>query len=245
MIYAGLKGADKPDPRDWNMDKLRLAVGAPDECQIAVPQILDQKDLGSCVVNALALGIQIAESSAVNPAPEILSRLYAYWVARNQHNDTDNDGGTFIRLAIKALNRLGRPPESAYPYQTAKYREKPPMALFIKAHEQRAAKYYRIAEYGERRIDAVKMAIANGHPVVFGADIDQHFAAYRGGNRKPFQPPTGNIVGGHAQVITGYDVTTATVTNSWGKSWGDYGQSKFSWSYITWERTRDLWAIAI
>lgn len=244
MRQLGYKGPDDPDPRDYPL-KLKALGETPLMVELPRSPILNQGSLSSCVSNAIAQAIRIVLLEKGEANPELLSRLFSYWIARNQHGDAGVDNGTFIRLAIKGLNRVGRPPESAWPYDVNRYSEKPPPAVFMEAHDKRKANYYRIAEYGAERVEVIKRALAAGHPVVFGTDVSTEFLDNVGTQGVIKPPVDGQLAGGHAMVVTGYNQVGPMITNSWGDDWGQGGRARFDWSYLTWERTRDLWAIDI
>lgn len=261
MPKLGYKGPDSYDPRDKPLmrAKLRVEETPPREASIAhlVPRILDQGDIGSCVVHAFALGVQMcerrnAQRQGRTEIPELTSRLFGYFNSRSQHGDIDNDSGTHIRLTIKQANRLGRPPEHVWPYDLSdlssthpKWRQRPPLDAYRHAATDRAAKYRRIFEEGSARFDPIRRAIAFAEqPVIFGTLVGETLARSRDGSLI-FQPDPAKerILGGHAMLIVGYDEGGVWVANSWGTGSGENGYLHLDWSYIGWDETRDLWAI--
>jgi C1A family cysteine protease len=235
---------DTPDKRDVPLRALAIGA-APSSASLRkhVVSVLDQGNLGSCVAQAVTQAVRTFQHSEAKDV-ELASRLAAYWYSRNQHGDADVDSGTYIRLCIKANNVVGRPPESAWPYDIARFRDKPPPDVMMQAYDARAAKYFRITETGILREDAIRRAVAAGFPVVFGTDVGNSFLSFAGG--RIIRPPTSEpIAGGHAMCIVGYETDHALVVNSWGEDWGEDGFARFDWSYFSWSRTNDLWAIAL
>jgi len=248
---------DEPDVRDFPLSSLHLATPPVRVSLREHVTILNQGALGSCVANAIAQAVRVVQRRNGENDVEFLSRLFAYWHARNQHGATKVDSGTYIRLAIKCVNRLGRPPESVWPYVThdrnepddedgtprATYKRKPPPNVMIAANDKRKASYYRIAATGDARVDEIKRALAAGKPVVFGTQLGESFRRYDGSG--VLEAPTNEtIIGGHAMVLDGYEGDEhATGANSHGTGWGDRGFFKISWSYLQWYRTSDLWAV--
>jgi C1A family cysteine protease len=209
-----------------------------------VPLILDQGNLGSCVANSLCYAKMIRDHMSGRPdAP--MSRLFAWWHSRNQHGDAANNTGTYIRTCIKVLNVLGRPPETAWPYDEGKAYTKPSVGAIKSAYDSRQMSYRRISgEYGERQ-EQVKQSISSGMPVVFGTLVSQEFTSYRGGGHV-WQAPTTHIVGGHAMCAVGYTPDGVKVVNSWGTWWGDNGYAFISWDAIDNPGvTDDLWSIEL
>src|ERR1700730_11436890 len=70
--------------------------------------------------------------------------------------------------------------------------------------------------------DAIKAAIAEGDPVVFGMNVAPSLQKHHGGGVYS-RDPNEETEGGHAQVLIGYDNKRQAypVQNSWGGAWGD------------------------
>jgi hypothetical protein len=84
----------------------------------------------------------------------------------------------------------------------------------------------------EENVEAVCQALADNHPVVFGAFLPESF--FRIKNDGLFRPtsyeqnnPQETALGGHAMCIVGYDDSKFggcfIIVNSWGEDWGDKG----------------------
>lgn len=235
MRKLGYKGADSPDHRDFAI--LRLGVTTTPEAaslEDKVSMVLDQSLLSSCVSHA------IAQALMVRGKPHT-SILFNYYNARKQHGDEHVDGGTFIRLALKGANKFGLPENQAWPYELGRWPERPPLDSYRVGSDEKLISYYRIAGDGATRTEGVKRAIAEGLPVVFGTDVDESFLNHKGAGLVDI--PSGNIVGGHAMCIVGYDAEGIRVVNSWGRGWGDHGFVNLTWGYLEWYATRDIWAL--
>lgn len=261
----GYKGSDEPDARDYAFATTLAALDprptpADATLQHYVHDILQQGRLSTCVLNAFAQGIRVCEIRnlvregvwiASTPAPELTSRLFGFYNSRAQHGDVLNDSGTYIRLAIKAANRLGRPPESEWPYdlrdtgeERPVWTQQPDLQAYQFAADHKPAKYSRIFEEHGARIDAIKRSIAfDEAPIIFGTAIPQSFLEVRSGDLIPRPGTDERSIGGHALLIIGYDATGVWVANSWGTRWGELGFGHMAWDYITWASTRDLWQI--
>lgn len=226
-----------------------------------VVSILDQGRLGSCVANAGFQAIRIshvrqaANGSPVIAAaimtqkpPELGSRLWGYYFARAIHHMTAFDSGTHLRSFFQAINAIGFPPESAWPYSDDKggdrptFTRQPKTNAFRLAADQRAPTVYRrIFSEGGARLEDVKLAIANGFAVCFGVDVTEDFADDLIDPTKPLGPPNGPIAGGHAMAAVGYDGDVFEIVNSWGDEWGDGGFFLASGEFL--EAARDLWTV--
>jgi len=248
--------ADKRDERDDAYAVSRLGLEPPPasaDLRQYIIDILDQHTYPSCVAQALPQAIRIVhkrEDPVVTPP--LTSRFWTWYYARVQHGDEKNLTGTYIRLAVKGLNALGRVKEEDWPQVTndaglpkPTYATKPPPHLSMKAYDYRKVQYHRILESGQARIDYVKAAIAAGMPVVFGTQVSYSFTRDSGMTRSIPPPVDGNWAGGHAMVMVGYDQAGADICNSWGRSWRAGGLAHISWDYVVWAMTEDLWAISI
>ncbi len=222
----------EPIPFEWSLSHLILSI-------------LDQGGLGSCVANAVMQAVRGSQVAQGALAPELGSRLWAYWLARLATHEERDDNGTFIRNAFAALVKNGFPPESAWPYTDekdahgdGKFQDRPPITADRLAFDQRLGDYHRIFETGPARIDAVKRAISQGWLVVFGCDVSEEFCRNDIEPTIPLDPP-GDTGLGHAMLWDGYRGDDFSTVNSWGAGFGEGGRFKMSADYVL--TTSDLW----
>jgi C1A family cysteine protease len=240
---------DAPDPRDapfaaLSADAIQDLPEAFSNRPLVV-NVLNQSTIGSCVIHSCAQAVRMVErriGGDMDANPELVSRLWGYYNSRVQHGDEDRDTGTYIRLTIKVMNRLGRPPESVWPYTPARFKERPPLDTYRHAHDFRKANYSRIWQTGDERKREIMSALAEQKPIVFGTEIAKSFMSVRSMAPVP-APLDEQMAGGHAMCAIGYDDSGVEIVNSWGKGWGDGGFARLSWEYILWHRTRDIWVI--
>lgn len=96
--------------------------------------------------------------------------------------------------------------------------------------------YYRIDD-GD--VDGVRRAIAAGHAVVAGWDIDR---AFQDPKPRTIGPIVGPIIGGHAMVLDDYmSDGTFGLLNSWGAGWQSLGRARVTEAFVA--QSRDSWAI--
>jgi len=255
----------------WKKDPAKLAGETPDRpaapklralppppvsasCAQYILDILDQGQLGSCTCNAFAQALRAAMVRAGAKSPEPAARLFLYFLARAYDHDTANDDGTFLRNVAQAAVKYGFPEEKFWPYSDASgpgapFSKMPSISAFWAAIDRSARfskpQYFRIESTGAQRIDDVKRAIAAGYCIAFGTDVSEDFCNGNLGTG-PIPPPVAlPIAGGHAMTIAGYDAAGVDVVNSWGDSWGNKGWCRFSWDYITWAKTDDMWIVEV
>lgn len=245
----------------WRPDLPKLSGEAPDHdasellSGAAIPfaatnrnlivDVLDQKDLGSCVANAILQAVRAAHVRHGVMQPRLGSRLFGYWASRAFHNATGVDDGTYLRTFFQAVNKFGFCPEAYWPYDVARFATMPPSAAFRAAFDQHSPTVYkRITVAGAARIAQIKGALAAGYLVTFGTLVSDSFARNEIGTA-PLTPPAGSdpIAGGHALCAVGYQADTFDVVNSWSADWGDRGFCRFSADYLAWSQTTDLWLV--
>jgi C1A family cysteine protease len=204
-----------------------------------------------------------AATKTANDVLEFWSRLMSYYLARSFEGTVKEDAGANIRDIFRAINKFGFCAESVWPYNDnsdpeqgpTPFNHMPSAEAFRAAFDQRASAqnvqanvidYALIRETGDARVDAIKLAISQRHLVVFGTDVTEKFCSDMSANNgQPIEPPTDgkDIAGGHCMAIGGYDELSPKIINSWDTDWGQNGWCRFSWDYIKWSNTSDLWIV--
>ncbi len=234
----------RPDPtdnRDRMLASLELASDVPLSATVVKRPftIKSQGSTGSCVGQSVAQAVQLAFAHD-DAMVQDLSALFVYYNSRKESgDDTITDNGTYLRTAIKSVQKFGVCPELVWPFSSSKVNRMPTWNAYRTAHDRRGVRgYYRI-ESGN--LLDVKRAIASGRPVVAGWQVDAAFKAHRGSTvvgaqHEPF-------VGGHAMVVVGYTASYWDIVNSWGTGWGDNGLAIVNDSFM--RQARDLWAVDV
>ena len=91
---------------------------------------------------------------------------------------------------------------------------------------------------------AIQYAISQNLPVAFGTIVYENFSNLNEDFIVPY--PSGQTLGGHALLITGYDSETKLfkVQNSWGAEFGDMGVCYMSYDHVlNPEWCFDFWCI--
>ncbi len=230
---------DAPDPRDEHFAKLGIGAAPPISASLRnhVLDVLDQLGTSSCCANAWAQALRIADSISGVKTPQLSSREFLYFGARKYDGGDIVDMGTQLRSVAKAVVKVGRPPESAWPFVEARINDQPPWEAFREAFDHKGpAGYHRVSTLTE-----IKQAIAAGHAVVGGVDIGQSFEDYSGGI---YSAPSGEAsLGGHALCFVGYDEHSFTIVNSWNLTWGEHGFARVAPSFAS--AFTDLWCVSL
>ena len=204
-----------------------------------VPSIYWQK-CSDCVANMILrrLRMRRIELGLGDFEP---SRLFAYWCARAVQGMTDIDAGCQIRDALLCLVTQGVCLESDWPYYDTAVNWEPSAKCF------EAAEKYEVLDY--RRVDCTSKldlldALTIGQ-VCLGIPVYESFESDEVARTGIVPMPGDNesYMGGHAILITGYDLDagTATLDNSWGR-WAKDGRATIPLDYLT-ELADDAWLV--
>jgi C1A family cysteine protease len=207
------------------------------------PPVYDQGQLGSCTGNGIAAAIQFDQMKQGKKG-FMPSRLFIYYNERAMENTIAQDAGAQIRDGIKAVATLGAPPETDWPYDIAKFADKPPLNTYTEAKQDLVTTYSRVTH----NLLQMQACLAEGYPFVFGFTVYESFeGAAVAKNGIVSMPAKGEkLVGGHCVVAVGYDDSKRMfiVRNSWGTGWGLKGYFMMPYEYLTDPHlASDFWTI--
>ena len=238
---------DLPDGRDY-MYAAPLAVLAklPPKVDLSgqCPDVYDQGQLGSCTANAIGGALQFDQMKQRKKSPFTPSRLFIYYNERKIEGTVESDSGAMIRDGVKSVNKLGAPPETDWPYNIEKFRDRPPKKAFDDAKKNQAVLYQRLTQAESQ----LKGCLAAGFPFVFGFVVYESFESPEVAKSGDAPMPRANEaqLGGHAVLAVGYDEDTQRflVRNSWGPGWGKKGYFTLPYPYMLQATlSSDFWTI--
>lgn len=231
---------DLPDFRDIPF-KLAAPLALPPSVRLVwIPGALNQGLLGSCTANAVAGADHFNRMKQRSNPSFSPSRLFNYYNAREMHGWQDVDTGAYIRDSIKSMAHQGNVPEDMWPYDIARFRERPPDQVYADAVKHRTFLYRRISH----SLDEMKGCLAEGFPFVFGFSVYDNFNW--GGPAIDLPGPDSRLLGGHAVLAYAYDDATRRFgfINSWGEGFGEFGRGTIPYEYLTNEQlSADFWTI--
>lgn len=235
---------DVPDPRDKLYTAIRKNL-PPWVVSLCIDnQVENQGQLGSCTGNAATTALEVA----LKLGPMQLSRLMAYYNARELEGTLDSDAGASIRSVIKGLIKTGSCQEPVWPYKVSKFKTRPTSDAYAEAKEfVKMAKDDGLVYKRVLTLNGVLTAIASGSPVVFGFVVPESFNDLPASGIQPLPKKGEAILGGHAVVADGYNIEKkyVWVRNSWGKDWGlnGYFRMPFAWFTDSRRLVDDMWLI--
>jgi len=208
------------------------------------PPVMDQGQLGSCTAHGITGALRYELMQRAGQCDIALARLQLYYDERVIEGSVNDDAGAEIRDGIKCCAKNGVGRESLWPYNIAKFKQKPPAAVYKDAVQFEALNYERVtvgASY-------LKAALAQGYPVIIGISVYDSFESAEASATGMIPMPATNeaVAGGHCMYVVGYGqkVNRFTVRNSWGADWGDHGDCYIPEAYLGSPRYgSDYWII--
>jgi C1A family cysteine protease len=240
---------DAPDHRDLHYGavlRAREELPIPDQMDLrsTMPEIQNQGAIGSCTAHAAVAVME--HNLIVQQRPfSLLSRLFAYYNARDMEGVAALDNGATLRDMVAALAKNGICGEDLWPYDTDQLAVKPSDAAYDAAKPNRIRLYARL-----NNLDDMLLCLAAGHPFIFGFTVYTGFESDEVGQSGVLNLPTVDegAVGGHAVCAVGYDRTAERfiIRNSWGSDWGQSGYFTIPFAYLENRNlSDDFWTIRL
>ena len=215
-----------------------------------MPPVYDQGQLGSCTANAIAGAVQY-QQLCQNEAEgqHVPSRLFIYYGERVIEGSVDYDSGAQIRDGIKVVASQGAPPETDWPYDIARFTEKPRVRAYQDALRFKTLSYARPI----RTSYYLRSLLAAGRPFVYGFTVYESFESEQVAATGIVPMPdeqTEEILGGHAVLAIGYKQINGHLyfetRNSWSSSWADSGHFWMPLAYLLDQGlSSDFWDIKV
>lgn len=193
-----------------------------------LPPVYDQHRVGSCTAQALAGAVEILAPRS-GYATERPSRTALYRREREMIGTTNEDSGAIIGDGIAVL-RCGWEPENEEP---------PPMwgTEWSQPAPMLPLDAPRLVNAEPIDLDPATIAweLSCGHPVAVGLQVTEAWMGWTAGASSMLPTPreAGDVVGGHAVLLVGYDIPSRAwrVRNSWGVGWGEKGYAWLPWEW--------------
>lgn len=202
--HYGRKQRDPDDPRDHRyVPDADVLNSLPPEVDLRDQDgaIFDQGRLGSCTANGW-LGLFLFVCKKLFGDTFFGSRLQLYYDEREMEGTAGEDAGAYVRDGARCLATKGVCAETEWPYDIARYAEKPPDQCYIDAQNNKIVEYMRISQ----DVKHLKACLAEKFPFVFGFEVYESFesASVTRTGIMPMPGPDERLVGGHCVVAIGY-----------------------------------------
>ena len=251
--YTGLKRDDHQSNsviREYGVEMIPMDEHSSADLRKYIDHVYDQGELYSCTANVVCSAFELLLKRGADlaklPASNFkCSRLFVYY---NSRDNTDEDTGTSLYSAFKAINDDGVCRESLWPYDVLKFAQKPSSASYAGAKGNSILRFESLGPH----LQQFRACLKDGFPFAFGFKVYNSFRSLESDNTGMMPMPSKEEVESdpepemQAALAVGYDDKTKriTVLNSWGESFGDKGYFYMPYDYIS-DPTRafDFWTI--
>ncbi len=236
------KPKPKPKPQPQPQPSQPSNIGTVFSLDTTKFTVLNQGNLGSCVVNSTAACFEyMFKSNNINTNFQPLSRLYTYFTARGMDAKIDNfpnylvqDCGLYVNDGLNAIKSYGYVSENTYPYNVNIFAYNPDLNIY---QGSKVLKSLKSVSLGSRlnNITILKTTLSAGFPVLCGILVYQNFGSSSVTKTGDVPMPSGSLLGGHCILLIGFNDITSRVTflNSWGTGWGNKGYGTIPYAYLT------------
>jgi len=148
-----------------------------------------------------------------------------------------NDGGASTSYAVLRLTEVGASSWTLHPYSSADWTTWPTEVAWVDALRRRGQASFMMLGYSDAELQAIKQHLANGHIAVTRTAVYENWYHNYPNDTTGIDGGVlfandGDIVGGHAMTIVGYDDNKSyfdgsttqygafLIANSWGSGWG-------------------------
>jgi C1A family cysteine protease len=178
-----------------------------------------------------------------------LSQLFLYNASRSLLGWRGDCGAT-LRASLKAVAALGIPRQTTWDYDIRWFDVPPNALVYSKTVHDTGISYARLdglEKTGVSVLTRLKLALADGFPVVFGFSV---YNSVGSSAEIPLPGPEDQLLGGHAVMAVGYDdghgargapKGAILFRNSWGNKWGAEGYGYLPYGYVERQLATDFW----
>ena len=217
-VFGALKS--KVDIREYYVSSIaKNDVEIPSEFELAMPEVKNQENIGSCVAHALSTAVEYY-NSLQEGNNKMFSTGYIYG---NRRNSNYYGSGMEVDKAINNVVKWGDVYLSLFSYNIevpdaiAKFEEKA-FDLAPDAYPHRFSSFFRL-DTDEQR----KLSLMQNGPIIFS--IPWYADYYVEKKTHLLKHSTDVIAGYHCMIMYGWDENGWKFQNSWGTAWGYRGRA--------------------
>ncbi|MEU7908434.1 IPT/TIG domain-containing protein [Actinoplanes sp. NPDC049118] len=192
----------------------------------------DQGQVGSCVAWSIAYSIMGYYAKRTGGVGAPYAPLFLYM--RNVAAGGAPNAGLNPDAVLANAQSAGVDTQEHYWQGTTNWQTPPTQAQIDNARNYRVNGWNRLFVGGNQGTAAqtlIKQTLASGSPVALGIPVYQDFMYLR--SHTLYNTLSGSSLGGHMMAAYGYDADGVYIRNSWGTGWGNGGDAKLSWAFIT------------
>jgi C1A family cysteine protease len=207
---------------------LPMSVDLRPKCSPIAEQGLMNNCVGFALIGAMEYLENLQSETFVSLSPQ-----FVYYNERLLEGVTGLDSGAYMSDGIDVVKTYGACELSLWPTDESNLYVKPNAAAYADGLKRKAINTSQV----DQTQASVMTTLASGYPVIFG------FLAYESFESKLVaetgmvpMPNTSveSVLGGHAMLIVGYDLSTQMflVRNSWSAGWGIGGYCWMPFAYV-------------
>ena len=200
------------------------------------PPAGDQGQVGSCVAWSIGYSIMGYYANRTGGVGAPYAPLFLYM--RNVRAGGAPTAGLVADYVLANAQTAGIDTQDDYWQGTTNWQTPPTQAQIDNARNYRVSGWSRLfsgAGQGATAKSAIMQALASGSPVAMGMPVYKDFMYLR--THSVYSTLTGTNLGGHMIAVYGYDAQGVVIRNSWGGGWGNGGDAKISWDFVTRQAT--------
>lgn len=183
--------------------------------------VYDQGETGSCVGQGFS-GVLSFYYKNIKMAP------FYIWEAAKATDGLNSyvttflaQEGTTLKAALEIVKNYGAAPETYFDSEDSQMTA---VQFYAGISQYKIASYFNL----QSTDDIIQWLLSKG-PILTRMEVDSSFMDYKGGI---LMSSSGDVLGGHALCIAGWDGTSFLIRNSWGVAWGEKGYARVSPDYF-------------
>lgn len=197
---------DVSDERDYKFKTISTALILPSsDWRGKLPPIFDQGLEGSCTSQAGVAGKEYMDNVLEGKITG-LSRQFLYNQERITEGSFESDEGAMMRTICDTFKKFGVCEEKYLTYGMENLYTRPCIEAYENAKKHTISSYYRV-----NTLDEVRLALSQGHTVLFGMTVYDSFEGVKKDGVIPVPTKGEKILGGHATKLVGHN-DNATLT---------------------------------
>ena len=192
----------------------------------------DQGQIGACVAWTIGYSIMGYYANRDGGVGAPYAPLFLYM--RNVVKGGAPKSGLIADYVLANAQTAGVDTQADYWQGTTNWQAAPTQAEIDHAANYKVSGWNRLfngTNQGVAAKTAIMQALAAGKPVALGIPVYRDFMLL--GTHSLYNTLSGSNLGGHMIAVYGYDADGIFIRNSWGTAWGNSGDAKISWGFVT------------